>query len=200
MVLDRSFHKVWSNSAPSHERRSALDRLSIPVERIPLLQDGVANAESGRLQEVEIQMLDDIVSPNFPGGTNIPSGSRNPNQTVEEQYDPNQVRSPIRSLSEDRLHVSLRLGPLYPVTEVDADVQEIGRSAKAPKANNTKQNDSRKRTERSDKANQSPAQGVLVKRRRVTKGQSSPKRRTLLDPKKNTAGASTSSRGRYCIL
>lgn len=34
-------------SQHSQERRSALERLSLPTERVPLLHDGVANAESG---------------------------------------------------------------------------------------------------------------------------------------------------------
>lgn len=41
-------------SVPSQERRSALERLSQPKERVHLLQDGVSNVVSGRLQEVNI--------------------------------------------------------------------------------------------------------------------------------------------------
>ncbi|KAF3572710.1 hypothetical protein F2Q69_00058525 [Brassica cretica] len=39
------------------EPRSALERLSTPVERVPLLQDGIANEASDRLQEVNIEYL-----------------------------------------------------------------------------------------------------------------------------------------------
>lgn len=94
----------------SQERRSALARLSLPKERVPLLQDGVANAESGRLQEVDIQYLEDTM-PGL-GGNSIPSTSRNPARNSTDNYDAAQDRSPIRTLSEDRVHVSLRLGPL----------------------------------------------------------------------------------------
>ena len=153
--------------APSQERRSALDRLSLSKERIPLLQDGVANAESGRLQEVEIKLLDDIISPTLHGRSNIPSGSRNPAPRVEESYDPNQDRSPIRSLSEDRLHVSLRLGPLAPDTENDMAFPSLNQ-AQTTNLPPTKPHTTRKRQVRS------PTQGVSVKKRRVTKTQNSP--------------------------
>ncbi|KAH0916922.1 hypothetical protein HID58_024582, partial [Brassica napus] len=115
----------------SNERRSALERLSLPAERVPLLHGGVANAESGRLQEVDIQYLEELVpiergnsvpsssrnpgrnSLNLVGGTNVSSTSRNLGMSNENLYDATQERSPIRTLSEDRVHVSLRLGPLF---------------------------------------------------------------------------------------
>lgn len=185
-----SRHDSEKGSAQSQGRRPALERLSLPAERIPL-------AESGRLQEVEIQVLVDIISPIFPGGNDIPSGSRNPNQNLEEQYDPNQDRSPIRSLSEDRLHVSLRLGPLYSGTE-EGDVPQGAREAKKytkpAKSSGTKPTNSRKRSERSEKVSRSPAQTEAPKRRRTTKGQNSPRRRTPVDPTKSSTGADSSSR------
>lgn len=144
-------------------------------------------------------MLEDVISPNFSKGPDIPSGSRNLNQTTEEQYDPSQDRSPTRSLSEDRLHVSLRLGPLYPVSEDGTATIETRRGAKAGKATTSKPSASRKRTGRTEKVSRSPAQGVSVKRRRVTKGQNSPKRRTPVDPKKSTAGTATSSKAQPTI-
>ncbi|CAH8363769.1 unnamed protein product [Eruca vesicaria subsp. sativa] len=112
-----SRRKSGNGSATSQERRSALEHLSLPEGRIPLLQDGVANAESGRLQKVDIQLIDEIISPNFPGGSNILSGSRNPTPTVEEHYDPNQTRSPIRgrfaeSSKEEKLQTSYLYGCL----------------------------------------------------------------------------------------
>ncbi|KAL0896575.1 hypothetical protein Bca101_080536 [Brassica carinata] len=130
-----SFHSPSSNqrtqvsSATSTERRSALARLSLPPERVPLLQDGVANVESGRLQEVDIHYLDENLNLHQSGGSNVPSSSRNPDKAPRTQYDPTQDRSPIRTLSEDRLHVSLRLGPLYvpeePNESEDLDVPEL---------------------------------------------------------------------------
>ncbi|KAF3601535.1 hypothetical protein F2Q69_00033256 [Brassica cretica] len=99
---------------PSNERRSALERISQPAERILLLQDGVANSASGRLQEVDIQYLEDTLP--LPlhqsGGSNILSSSKLPPQPSTGLCEGILDRSPIRTLSEDRLHVSLRLGPL----------------------------------------------------------------------------------------
>ncbi|KAF3524156.1 hypothetical protein F2Q69_00046295 [Brassica cretica] len=46
-------------SVPSGERRSALERISGVPDRVPLLQNGVANSDSCRLQEVDIQYLED---------------------------------------------------------------------------------------------------------------------------------------------
>lgn len=106
------YPSIYEEGNPSHERRSALKRLSLPKERVPLLQDGVANAESGRLQEVDNQYLEENLTVHLSGGSNLPSSSRNPENTTRDQYDPSQDRFPIRTLSEDRLHVSLRLGPL----------------------------------------------------------------------------------------
>ncbi|KAF3525643.1 hypothetical protein F2Q69_00047019 [Brassica cretica] len=97
--------------------------LSLPKERVSLLQDGAPNAESGRLQEVPIQQLEEVLPLPHSGGSNLPSSSRNPIRTSEE-FDPTQDRSPIRTLSEDRIHVSLRLGSLFPDDE--DDLQDLG--------------------------------------------------------------------------
>ncbi|KAL0680418.1 hypothetical protein Bca4012_047265 [Brassica carinata] len=88
----------------SNERRSALDRISQPAERIPLLQDGMANSASGRLQEVDIQYLEDTLPLHPSGGSNIPSSSKTPRLSSTGINEGMLDRSPIRSLSEDRLH------------------------------------------------------------------------------------------------
>ncbi|WZZ67789.1 hypothetical protein YC2023_079159 [Brassica napus] len=88
------------------ERGSALSRLSIPIDREQLLQRGASILESGRLQDVKIQYLED----NLPFGANevnsVPSSSRGP---IQNRLSLPQL-SPIRSLSEDRRHVFERLG------------------------------------------------------------------------------------------
>ncbi|KAF3525960.1 hypothetical protein F2Q69_00046099 [Brassica cretica] len=106
----------------SQERRSTLDRLSLPKQRVPLLQDGMANAESGRLKEVDIHYLEENLPILQSGANNIPSSSKNPVQGAVPEYNATQDRSPIRSLSEDRLHVSLRLGPLAISDEIEDNV------------------------------------------------------------------------------
>lgn len=115
--------RLEEGSVPSNERRSALDRLSLPHERIPLLHDGAENAEPGRLQEVDIQYLEETEPPLQPVERSIPSSSRNPILQTPEHYYPSQDRCPIRSLSEDRLHVYWRLGPLRD-TNIEEEEEE----------------------------------------------------------------------------
>lgn len=103
------------NGTPSAERRSALERLSLPVERVPLLQDGVANTASGRLQEVQIQYLEENLNLLTSGGSNKASTSKTPRTRTGTSATQGGItdRSPIRTLSEDRVHVSLRLGAVF---------------------------------------------------------------------------------------
>ncbi|CAH8301123.1 unnamed protein product, partial [Eruca vesicaria subsp. sativa] len=116
----------------SQELRSPLDRISLPKERVPLLHEGTANAESGRLQEVDIQYLDETLPIFQSGASNVPSSSKNTAQEHEQDYDATQDRSPIRSLSEDRLHVSLRLGPLQIFDEGEnVAIQNSGKRLKS---------------------------------------------------------------------
>ncbi|KAG2306606.1 hypothetical protein Bca52824_026354 [Brassica carinata] len=102
-------------------RKSALERLSLSGERLPLLQDGVANAASGRLQEVNFQMMEE----NLPLSAGAKSFSSSSMHLSQQERTPQQGitdRSPIRTLSEDRIHVSLRLGP-FQSTDSDAQLQ-----------------------------------------------------------------------------
>ncbi|KAF3598093.1 hypothetical protein DY000_02023958 [Brassica cretica] len=96
------------------EERSALKRLSFPSDRVPLLHEGMANAAYGRLQEVNIEYLEDTINLNKSGGSNVASSSKQHTTAEKDQRVQNGAldRSPIRSLSEDRIHVSLRLGPI----------------------------------------------------------------------------------------
>lgn len=179
----------------SNERRPALDRISQPAERIPLLQDGVANSASGRLQEVDIQYLEDTLP--LPlrqsGGSNLPSSSKRPAQQSTGLGEGILDRSPIRTLSEDRLHVSLRLGPLQNSgsskgsqrPDKDHEVSSpIGLKLGKEKEKTKNPPAARKRILRS------PTQGVTPKKRRVTRGQSSPRRKLMSDAMR--AGTRTS--------
>ncbi|KAL0794299.1 hypothetical protein Bca101_065676 [Brassica carinata] len=99
-----SLHTPVSNqslnggSLLSSERRSALDRLSLPKERTPPTRR-VPNAESGRLQDVDIQYLEENLTVHLSGGSNVPSSSRHQERETPNPYDPAQDRSPIRTLS-----------------------------------------------------------------------------------------------------
>lgn len=170
------------------ERGSAMSRLSIPIHREQLIQRGASILESGRLQDVEIQYLED----NLPSGTNevnsIPSSSRGP---IQNRLSLPQL-SPIRSLSEDRRHVFERLGDANLVGNADEDGEipvdvnlvapplQVARSTAASRAA-SKAAGKRIATERATTTKKrtplAPPSGVSVKRRRVTRVQNSPKRK-----------------------
>lgn len=178
------------------EKTPVQERLSLPTERIPLLLDGMANSASGRLQPAEDDFLDDTLTIHKSGGSNIDSGSKHPSSTVKNLglIDGSLDRSPIRTLSEDRIHVSLRLGPLYDPTSLEHTRAQMedqipplrGQASVVASASSKPPVATKKRGTRS------PTQGVLVKRRRVTKTQNSPKRRTS-STQRQTGGAATST-------
>ncbi|KAL0661512.1 hypothetical protein Bca4012_098349 [Brassica carinata] len=66
-----SKQRSGEGSINSQERRSALERFSLPKERVSLLQDGAPNAESGRLQEVPIQQLEEVLPLPHSGGRQV---------------------------------------------------------------------------------------------------------------------------------
>lgn len=166
----------------SGERRSALERLSGEPDRVPLLHNGVANSDSGRLQEVNIQYLEDALPYQTPPNHLIPSSSKVVGAGDFELQAENEG-SPIRTLSEDRAHVSLRIGPLPPSTSPPPPVlSKAAGKQKATKAPPKK------------RIQKSPAKGLSVNRRRVTKTQNSPQRRTVVDPKAKGKAAATGAR------
>ena len=192
------YHETPDVLAPgASDRRPARERLSGQPTRVPLLHNGVANLDSGRLQEVNIQYLEDTLPP-VSGGLSLGSSSRAQTfnfGTVNEALHGN---SPIRSLSEDRLHVALRLGPVFSDPDehsVPGNSQAPLRSArialiaaKAAKAAGKKKVSSlATKTTSRKRGNQSPLPGISLKKRRVTK--SSPKRRSKVAGSKENAVA-----------
>lgn len=154
------------------DRRSALERLSGQADRVPLLVNGAANSDSGRLQEVAIQYLEDtmpihLIGSNSKVGIGSTSGAR-----------PLTQNSPIRSLSEDRLHVSLRLGPC-PTSESPPPELQMEQTAPEQPALKSKAAGKRKSaaTTTRKRVARSPIQGVSLKKRRIAKVQNSPKRK-----------------------
>ena len=95
----------------------------------------------------------------------------------EPPHSPRQENSPIRTLSEDRRHVSLRLGLQHVPNQMDSSMQArlserpgiITRSVAKKKDGKMPQK---------KKYNTSPLKGVSIKKRRVFKTQNSPRRRT----------------------
>ncbi|KAG5385089.1 hypothetical protein IGI04_036559, partial [Brassica rapa subsp. trilocularis] len=127
----------------SHDRRSALARLSLPSDRdpLPLYEDGGTNSGLPTCNETRY-LNEPLLDVPFSKDTEV--------------LDP--LTSPIRSLSEDRRHVSLRLGP--------APVKRSRRIA-AAKISGKRKASSQPIPKVTIKI--SPPQGAPAKRRRVTK-------------------------------
>ncbi|KAG5405229.1 hypothetical protein IGI04_011348, partial [Brassica rapa subsp. trilocularis] len=168
----------------SQDRLPALQRLALPRERVPLLQNGVANSDSGRLQEVEIQYLEDTFPTNLLDNSGNPSSSRPP---ARERLSLPQV-SPIRSLSEDRRQLELTVPHLEMSEEADPSYQLPTESTrmKKGKVTTTKAAGKRKAMEKLQpipkrRVVKSPRQVASTKIRRVTKTQNSPRRKLMAD-------------------
>ncbi|KAL0787345.1 hypothetical protein Bca101_003591 [Brassica carinata] len=92
----------------SEERKSAKEHLSVHISRTSNAKQGESNT-SGRLHDVEVQYLEEVKTPQVqPGAITRPSSLNVFDSGRLGSFE----RSPIRTLSEDRLHVSLRHGPL----------------------------------------------------------------------------------------
>lgn len=100
-------------------------------------------------------------------------------------------RSPIRTLSEDRIHVSLRLGPLR---VDDAEEEDNVFDLQLQQALTSKAAGKRIAEHPKEKKRlaHSPAPAIAPKRRRTTKAKPSPRRKLLLDA--ITAGGRTQTR------
>lgn len=88
-------------------------------------------------------------------------------------------RSPIRTLSEDRLHVSLRLGPL--VSESESRDQEGENLPDLPILSKAEGKKKMVKPQGRKRVARSPPQGVNVKKRRITKPPTPPHRKLLMD-------------------
>ncbi|KAH0892797.1 hypothetical protein HID58_055226, partial [Brassica napus] len=121
-----SHQKSNEESLPFQERRSALDKLSLPKKGFLSYK-----MESQTLNQ---DYLEENLTVHQPGGSNIPSSSRKQNRVTPDQYDPSQDRSTIRTLSEDRLHVSLRLCSFR---EPDEPMESIPIAKKRTRATNS---------------------------------------------------------------
>lgn len=101
-------------------------------------------------------------------------------------------RSPIRTLSDHIIHVSLRLGP---VSEPDARDINATLTQSGDLLILGSQNDKGTTTNSKKRTVRSPVQGVTGKKRRVTKVQNSPRRRTTATARATkTAPLASSSR------
>ncbi|KAG5402641.1 hypothetical protein IGI04_008760, partial [Brassica rapa subsp. trilocularis] len=144
----------------SADRPPAKQRLSLPSNgKSRLAQQGTSTGSS-RLQDIDIHYLEEIMEPPRLDSSR-PSGSRPPGVI----HSPPQENSPIRTLSEDRRHVSLRLGPQPVPNQMDSPMQArlserpgiITRSVAKKKDGKMPQK---------KKYNTSPLKGVSIKKRR----------------------------------
>lgn len=178
---------IEPSSAP---RLPALQRIEppMPAERTPLLLNGVANSESGRLQEVEIQYMEDTFPVHILNSAGVPSSSRVP---ARERLSLPQ-ESPIRSLSEDRRYVAVNCATLPPLV-INEPLSQVmlpppdSQAKGKRKGGVTKATGKRKAQEQPTtrkKVVRSPLHGVSLKKRRISKVQNSPRqspRRKLYD-------------------
>ncbi|KAL0896388.1 hypothetical protein Bca101_080349 [Brassica carinata] len=167
----------------SGERRHVLERLSGEPNRVPLLLNGAANSDSGRLQEVNIQYLEDVLPFPTPPDLMRPSNSKATAAGTSHPMDM-QEGSPLRSLSEDRAHVSLRLGNMPALPTPESPLPALSKAA-----------GKQKMTRATPKGgSQKPAgMGAVPKRRVTAKG--SPKRNVTAPKSTKARGKATSTTG-----
>lgn len=140
----------------SEERISARDRLSVNTQRTSQAGRTDSNPNSKNLHDVEIQEFEDTLA--------LPTVNSNTRPSSSKVFDSGRLgpceRSPIRTLSEDRVHVSLRLGPLLLSEEEESEDQqlELMSLSKAAEKKKVGVSQTRKRT------GTSPMQGHSMKR------------------------------------
>ena len=168
----------------SHDRRSALARISLPANKelnLPQREDG--RSGSGYLHEDEQLLLEETTqdAPYGPGTSGI---------TL-----PTSGSSPIRSLSEDRRHVSLRLGPISEKQNSDDLPPPLKRSGRIAVAKLTGKRKAPAQPTKSKGSTSSP-RGVPMKKRRITKVQNSPRSRRKLGVSTDTTKSGTAGTSR----
>lgn len=165
-----------SDKVISEERRSAKERLSVQTKRTNNVDMRVTNPDSRNLQDVEVPYLE-LPAPPVPNSTLItrPSSSN--------VFDTGRLgpcdRSPIRTLSEDRIHVSLRLGTLF--SDSDSGDWEVENQSDVPLLSKAEGKKKAEKTQGRKRITRSLVQSVTGKKRRVTKPPTPPRRKLLMD-------------------
>ncbi|KAJ4866800.1 hypothetical protein Rs2_51667 [Raphanus sativus] len=103
-----------SGTDTSHERPSAKERLSVQTRRISNESQQVLFTELEEPQDMDTHMNNDRILPELNLSTITRPSSSNIFETGRLGLC---ERSPIRTLSEDRVHVSLRLGSIVSESE-----------------------------------------------------------------------------------
>lgn len=165
-----------SDGGLSEERRSAKERLSVQTKRTGNVDMRETNSDSRNLQDVELQYLE-LPEPPVPNSTIItrPSSSN--------VFDAGRLgpcdRSPIRTLSEDRIHVSLRLGTL--ISDSDSGDWELENQTDVPLLSKAEGKKKLEKAQGRKRSSRSLVQSVAGKKRRVTKPPTPPRRKLLMD-------------------
>lgn len=137
-----SIHPQTQGISPG-ERIPAKKRMSLPSNgKLPSNgnrgnQRQALSSVSSRLQDIKIQYLEDTMQP-FPFNINSKAVGSRPPGTLASQEN----ASCIRSLNEDRVHVSMRIGPL-PTGEAVEDLPSLRpatRSVTRSRTTSTKNN------------------------------------------------------------
>lgn len=183
--LDSRLSDPRSGNLSTEERISAKERLSVNTRR-------TSGTERTEGEAVPHQDKDKLPMNPSSSTRTITAITRPSSSTIFETGRLGICeRSPIRTLSEDRIHVSLRLGPLREDEENEEDnafdlqLQQTLSSKAAGKKVATQIKDKKR------PARNSP-QGFPVKRRRTTKAHPSPRRKLMMDA--ITAGVRTQTK------
>ncbi|CAG7892143.1 unnamed protein product, partial [Brassica rapa] len=163
-----------AGNVSGEERVSAKERLSVNTQRTSRAGVEPVQKETespGVPQNLAPQNMELALPPRFIDSITRPSSS---NIFETGRLGPSE-RSPIRTLSEDRIHVSLRLGPLLSDTTDETEV-----SGELPVHPALSSKAAGKREVRKQKGH-SPLQGVSMKRRCTNTRLQSPRRKLMLD-------------------
>lgn len=165
-----------------NERQSALHRLSLPSNGIVVPQREDRNSGSANLQDVELHYFEDTM-------TDAPFVDKTGASSSKAQQAP---ASPIRTLSEDRRHVSLRLGPV-PAESSPSEALPIASTVKrSSRIAAARLSGKRKMpTPPHSKITRSSTQGVAIKKRRITITHNSPRRKLIMQAEGKKTGPSS---------
>ncbi|KAL0722453.1 hypothetical protein Bca4012_037052 [Brassica carinata] len=166
----------------STERRSALERLALSNKQL-LLQDGDGtDTHEGPSSQTRISALQRLAPPPLSERTPLVQNGEPNSESVKERLSLPQD-SPIRTLSEDRRHLTASCLVIHSPVATEEPVQEgqhNTRSATKRKSAAAKASGKRKASDNPTsrkKVVRSPLHGVSLKKRRVSKAQNSPRRK-----------------------
>lgn len=180
--IENTAGEVGESSSGSRNRRPALERLSHDSHVLPSRSSGRGSAGSGRLQDVEIQYTPDMVEEDLRLNLNI-SEPRRSEPTSRTLFNTLPNLSPSSMRSEQRIHTSLRLGPVETTfnTEYEVDQATTSRTI-APKSSRKRRGGS---SAAAPKAVRSPLHGVTLRQRIATKTHTSPAKRLCVEKTQN---------------